>query len=612
MLSEPSSELEVKPLLPTSKPKFDSKPLSPTRKKLLISILLITIAIIIFVIIIFYGHKIEENKFVFTNEWTTLESVDTKYISKQWSFDSLCDENQMIQLTFAIKQQNRDLIHQKVYEVSNPSSNKFGGHWSMEEIHKFLKPKDDSIALILDWFNYYNIEKNNINYLTVNKDFIRIETTIKTANDMLNTEYANWINDEGAKHIRVKESYFVPPAIAEHLDFISPSLRFPPRRHTKTIEKFDINTLSVSGNSMIYNTPSRIRSLYQMNDYINSAAYENNYQAVASFLEEWYTDSDISTFWNYFNIDNVDLIRVPSIQPSGYGDEAELDVEYITSTGNGIKTLIWDIEDDLYFISLVQQMLENGAQASVVSMSYGGDEQSSGYSYCNRANIEFAKISLAGVTLLASSGDSGVSGDSDQCTDQYYPSFPASSPYVVAVGGTVGGTVTSNENTSTGEVSWIDSGGGFSLYFDRQSWQDDAVEQYFATASSLPDSSKYNANGRGYPDISAQSVDYIICVDSEYWIVSGTSCSCPSVAGMISLINDIRLQNGKSRLGWILPSLYSLLSEESYYFNDVVDGYNLGCANDDYVGFSAAQYWDPVTGLGTVKFSRLLAALYDL
>jgi len=515
-------------------------------------------------------------------------------------------------MTFAIKQQNVDLFHEKLYEVSNPSSTKFGQHWTMKDIHDFLKPKDESLDLILDWFNYYNIETNNIKYLTLNKDFVRIETTIKTANEMLNTQYGYWINNEGEKHKRVKEGYYVPAIVAEHLDFISPTLRFPPRRHTKTIEKIDIDSASISNNAIVYNTPSRIRSLYQMNDYIDSANYEGHYQAVASFLEEWFTDTDIQTFWDYFGVDSVELTRVPSFQPSGYGDEAELDIEYITSTGNGIDTYIWDIEDDLYFISLIQQMIDSDTQASVISMSYGGDEQSNGYSYCTRANIEFAKIGLSGVTALASSGDDGVTGDSEQCTDEYYPSFPASSPYVVAIGGTTGGSVVSNVDESTGEVGWVDSGGGFSVFFDRQSWQDAAVEQYFATASHLPDSSKYNANGRAYPDISAQAVSFIICVDSEYWSVSGTSCSCPSVAGMISLINDIRLQNGKSRLGWLVPSLYALLNDESYYFNDVVQGYNLGCANDDYVAFSTNSGWDPVTGLGTVKFSRLFTALYNL
>jgi len=257
-------------------------------------------------------------------------------------------------------------------------------------------------------------------------------------------------------------------------------------------------------------------------------------------------------------------------------------------------------------------MMDSDSPPSVVSMSYGGDEQSNGYPYCNRANLEFAKIGLYGVTALASSGDSGVTGDYEECTDEYYPSFPASSPYVVAVGGVTGGVIQSDVDLSTEEIAWVDSGGGFSWFFQRQEWQNSAIEKYYSVVSQLPTKSKFNDYGRGYPDISAQSVAFVICVSAEFWSVSGTSCSCPSVAGMFALINDIRLQNGKPTLGWVLPSLYSLLEDNTDYVNDVTDGYNEGCANDGGVGFSASTLWDPVTGFGTPKFSKLMEALLEL
>jgi len=81
---------------------------------------------------------------------------------------------------------------------------------------------------------------------------------------------------------------------------------------------------------------------------------------------------------------------------------------------------------------------------------------------------------------------------------------------------------------------------------------------------------------------------------------------------MIALINDVRLQNGKSPLGWMLPSLYQILSNNAYYVNDVVSGYNVGCAVDNDVGFRASNLWDPVTGFGSIKYPRLFQALADL
>ena len=63
---------------------------------------------------------------------------------------------------------------------------------------------------------------------------------IGTANEMLNCEYWHWkdLKNEGQKnHLRVKSDYSVPTVVAEHLDFISPTLRFPPVSHTHKTEK---------------------------------------------------------------------------------------------------------------------------------------------------------------------------------------------------------------------------------------------------------------------------------------------------------------------------------------------------------------------------------------
>jgi len=130
-----------------------------------------------------------------------------------------------------------------------------------------------------------------------------------------------------------------------------------------------------------------------------------------------------------------------------------------------------------------------------------------------------------------------------------------------------------------------------------------------------PDSSRFTANMRGIPDISAQSVAYIVAVDGSFWSVSGTSCSSPAVAGMISMMNVARAEEGLSSLGFLNPSLYAIYdSQESYndYFNDVAMGYNEGCSVDNNVAFYAADGWDPLTGVGTPKFAAMLEQFNNL
>lgn len=87
--------------------------------------------------------------------------------------------------------------------------------------------------------------------------------------------------------------------------------------------------------------------------------------------------------------------------------------------------------------------------------------------------------------------------------------------------------------------------------------------------------------------------------------VDGTSCSSPTFAGMVSLLNDHRLRAGKGTLGWLNPLLY----QNPQIFNVITSGNNPGC-ND--AGFYAAPAWSPVTGLGTLNYTAALTLVLSL
>merc|ERR1711904_291043 len=95
----------------------------------------------------------------------------------------------------------------------------------------------------------------------------------------------------------------------------------------------------------------------------------------------------------------------------------------------------------------------------------------------------------------------------------------------------------------------------------------------------------YNISGRAYPDISAQATNF--CVNPGGCGVAGTSCASPTAAALFSLLNDVRLQNGKSTLGFLNPLIY----ENAASFNDVTTGSNSGCGFSEG-GWPAKQGWD--------------------
>jgi len=223
----------------------------------------------------------------------------------------------------------------------------------------------------------------------------------------------------------------------------------------------------------------------------------------------------------------------------------------------------------------------------------------------------------------------------------YFALFPASCPYVTAVGGTSGPESNNPEIACTSNVDeliLITSGGGFSSYYNAPDFQKPFINTYFSsvdgTSKEPSYSSGYNPSKRGYPDVALMAHNYMIVFDGELVPVDGTSASSPVFAGMLSLINSQRVEAGKSTLGWVNPLLYKYYAS---FTNDITLGDKNGCGSvrysfeydDDYYGtdddndefslsskccdegFHPMTGWDPITGLGSVnveKFSALFGA----
>jgi len=289
----------------------------------------------------------------------------------------------------------------------------------------------------------------------------------------------------------------------------------------------------------------------------------------------------------------------PNKAPAGI--EASLDVEYMTTLGAGVPTEFWSFAgrqpnntENEPFLDFLYTLGNTTNPPLVFSTSYGEDEDSVLLDYAVRMNQEFAKNALRGVTFLLASGDSGVGSCFGSCTT-FTPQYPSDSPYVTAVGATTG----ANPETGAGLSS-----GGFSNRWPQPSWQNSAVSTYLKTAAcSLPAAQLYNASGRGFPDVSAQGTNYVVINNGvSYPAVAGTSCSSPTFGGIIGLINDARLSQGKSPVGFLNPLIY----EHPEVFTDITAGNNPGCGTQ---GFQASKGWDPVTGYGTPNYDMLALAL---
>ncbi|KAM3594143.1 uncharacterized protein V6R79_003053 [Siganus canaliculatus] len=538
-----------------------------------------------------------------------LEYNQDVLIPEDWAHMGRVEPTEELELTFALKQQNVDLLEETLRLVSDPDSAQYGKHLTLEEVSSLVRPSALTQKAVRRWLQSHGITK----CMTVQtQDFLQCTMTAEVAETLLpGSKFQRYIRD-GQSVVRSSAPYAVHDDVHQHLDFVGGLHRLPPKEQSPS-KASSRRKLKLNTGVHLGVTPAILRTRYNLTAADVGTA-QNNSQAVAQFLEQYYSPADLAEFMTMYGRSfkhRSQVDRVVGTQGAGKaGLEASLDVEYIMSTGANISTWVFtnpgrheSQEPFLQWMVLLSNMSD---LPWVHTISYGDDEDSLSTAYMMRINTEFMKAGVRGISLLFASGDSGAGcRHLGKSQNSFRPSFPASSPYVT----TVGGTSFKNPFKVTYEVTDYISGGGFSNVFTMPDYQVSAVDAYLKSTVGLPPKSYFNTSGRAYPDIAALSDNYWVVINRVPmpW-VSGTSASTPVVGGMLSLINDQRLLKGLPSLGFLNPRLYKLKGQALF---DVTEGCHLACLDEQVQGkgFCATPSWDPVTGWGTPNYPALLAVL---
>ncbi|XP_053163655.1 LOW QUALITY PROTEIN: tripeptidyl-peptidase 1 [Hemicordylus capensis] len=535
-----------------------------------------------------------------------------------WSLVGRVAPSEPLTLTFALRQKNVGQLAELVQQVSAPDSPQYGRFLSLAEVRALVRPSALTLDTVHKWLEASGVQDCRA---VSTLDFLECLVPAGTAEQLLpGAQFHRYVN--GGRHaVRSPSSYTLHRELAEHVDFVGGLHRFPAEKKVVSrawaAERSLPRHLAALSTFHLGVTPAVIRKRYNLTEGDVGAA-PNNSQACAQFLEQYFHQADLAEFMGLFGgsfAHHTSVDQVVGHQAGGRaGLEASLDVEYLMSAGANISTWVFSNagrhESQEPFLAWLLLLSNMSALPSVHSVSYGDDEDSLSRAYMQRVNVEFMKAGVRGISILFASGDSGAGClKTPAGTHVFRPSFPASSPYVT----TVGGTSFLHPFCVSAEAADYISGGGFSNVFPMPSYQTAAVKHFLSTAARLPPASYYNSTGRAYPDLAALSDNYWVVTNRipVPW-VSGTSASTPVVAGILALINDRRLQLGRSPLGFLNPALYRLQAPvNSTALYDVTQGCHLSCldATVEGQGFCAAPSWDPVTGWGTPNFPELLHAL---
>jgi kumamolisin len=310
-----------------------------------------------------------------------------------------------------------------------------------------------------------------------------------------------------------------------------------------------------------------------------------------------YETSDIQTYFSQLGIPAPTVVavgvdgatNVPGQDPQGADGEVALDIQVAGSIAPGARIAVYFAPNTNqgFQDAVSQAMHDTTNNPSVISISWGGPEDSWPSGALTAFDNTLQGAAALGITVTVASGDSGSSdGESGNHVD-----FPASSPHVLACGGT---DLSASGTARKSEVVWNDqsagggaTGGGVSAVFALPGWQQNA---------NVPAASG-STGGRGVPDVAgdaAPETGYNVLIDGQSAVVGGTSAVAPLWAALIALINQ---QSGK-KAGFVNPTLYGA-GETDFY--DVTQGNN--------GAFSAGPGWDPCTGLGSPNGQQVASTL---
>ncbi len=523
-----------------------------------------------------------------------------------------------IQMYFRPSAAQQSDLDQLLLDQQNPSSPLFHKWLTPEEFGNRFGLSNSDHSKIVAWLTS---EGFSVLETGRGRNWIAFKGTAAHVAKSLHTSLRRYKVD-GEMHFSNSSEASVPEAFADVVDGFLGLDDFLPKPYVHVAgPEFNSGAshfLAPEDYSTIYN----IGPLYK-------AGFDGTGQGIAIVGQSNILLSDIRTFRTRYGLPANDprVIFYGGTDPGFNGAQLEgnLDLEWAGAIAP-LSTITY-VYGTNAFTAISVAVSSNFAP--IISVSYGTCEVNASPPFFRSLGQQ---ANAQGITILVASGDSGAAGCDLQgseplATRGQSVDFPAALPEVTAVGGTMfaegsgnywaasnspnGGSALSyipeavwNESSTRGLLS---SGGGASRFYSRPAWQ---------TGPGVP-----NDNARHVPDMSLSAAGhdaYLVTYLGSLVAVSGTSASAPSMAGIVSLLNQYVVAKGiqkQAGLGNINPQLYRMAQTAPSPFHDTVAGDNIvqcsqaspDCLTGSF-GYRAGFGYDMATGLGSIDANAFVTS----
>ncbi len=512
----------------------------------------------------------------FSQNWT---STNTKAISLVSANPvGALNANAPMRIAVALAVQNRAGLDELIREENDPTNSLYGSALTPEQFNATFAPSTAQVQEVTNYlsqngFTNVAVEPNNL--------FVTASGTAAQVQTAFNTRLQQFVQNGKTVFVNVTDAQ-VPSSM-------------------------DGVVVSVLGlNNIAMQTPHvAVPYLSYPNSYTPvgfQTAYDAGSVTGSQTTIAIFAEGDLTQVMTDLRMEEAanKLPQVPyTIVPVGPGstdtsgaDEWDLDTQYSTGMAQTVKhlyvydtTSMTDADVALMFNKFATQNVARAGSASFGLCEF--------FAYLDGSMLAddqvFAQAAAQGQTMFASAGDTGgfcpvgtaVNGVPAGAPDVNYP---ASSPYVLSVGGT--SLLVNQDGTYNTELAWAAGGGGFSLLESGGYWQSGVVPPETGTI------------GKGTPDL-AMDADpnsgAVVYVSGAPEVVGGTSLASPLALGSWARIQSAH----KNKLGFAPPHLYA--AYQSVGFHDVILG--------DTGPYPATPGWDLATGLGSFDIAQMSSVI---
>jgi pseudomonalisin len=522
-------------------------------------------------------------------------------------------DSESVPIVVSLKLRNEAQLDKEVAYLQSGASRQFLSPEQFAQTYAPTQQQVDVVVKHLTKAGYKNIQ------VSKSRQLITAEGTAATARTAFNTSLKHFQKDGRNVFANISDAQ-VPQSLANIVNAVS-GLQTADTLRTYHGKISPVSATSVTNGATAPKTgtnaaaattvtthfPTDFPTIYNVGTV---ATASNTPVAILTWGKLDQTLADLTTYVTNQGLTapTVSVVKTGSSTASGYntdssGGEWQLDSQTIVGASGGVKKL--------YFYSAPTAGLADGEVAvdkvvsdnlvKVVNVSYGLYEGADP-SYLTALDASFKTAIAQGITFSVSAGDAGSFESTHGVpTSTYTVSAPASSPYVIAVGGTqvttntTGGTysseVTWNEgesySSSLGKYRLWATGGGYSTLEAAPTWQSSTLTG--STFRALPDIA-FDAAG-------ASGVKFYY--QGSLVSTGGTSLAAPIFTAFWARLNS----SNANALGFPAASFYKYFPTNTSFLHDVASGQNgYGTSTP---GYKAKAGWDATTGFGSFNVSGL-------